>query len=139
MAMVEINWNPDQKTLSGFSEAGMVIMGMLAAPLFYFYYGLEGVGIGLWAAALALRLLGLFRTEWVKPLFLGLTLLTFPIGWVVSHIVLALLFYMLFTPVALVFRLMGRDPLNRRLDPQAETYWEAYNPDRGRERYLRQF
>ena len=35
-------------------------------------------------------------------------IVAFPIGWAVSHIMLAALFYGLFTPVALVFRTIGR-------------------------------
>jgi hypothetical protein len=77
--------------------------------------------------------------RWVKWPFIALSVVTFPIGFVVSHLALAIIYYLVFTPVALVFRLMGRDALRRKLDPQAKSYWEAYNPDRGRERYLRQF
>ena len=53
--------------------------------------------------------------------------LAFPIGWTVSQVILLLMFYGLFTPIGLVFRLIGRDPLHRArrrrrrivLDPQA--------------------
>ena len=37
--------------------------------------------------------------------------LAFPIGWTVSQVMLALMFFGLFTPIGLVFRLIGRDPL----------------------------
>ena len=39
--------------------------------------------------------------------------LAFPIGWTVSQVILLLMFYGLFTPIGLVFRLIGRDPLQR--------------------------
>ena len=75
----------------------------------------------------------------LKPAFVGLSLAAWPVGWVVSSLALGLLYYAVFTPVALVFRLIGRDALSRRFDRQAATYWEPYNPDLGTERYLRQF
>ena len=75
----------------------------------------------------------------LKPVYLGLTLATWPIGWVVSHLALAVVYYGVITPIALVFRLIGRDAMNRRFDRDATTYWEPYDPDRGLDHYLRQF
>ena len=49
--------------------------------------------------------------------------ITYPIGWVVSHVVLAVLFLGVFTPVAVLFRLIGRDALARRRPPDRATYW----------------
>ena len=117
MSLVKINWQPDKKMLGEFSQAGMFFIGMLPFPLAP-YRGPVGPGLAVLVVAGVLR----------------------PIGWVVSHLALGIIYYGIFTPVALVFRLMGRDPLNRRLDRQASTYWEPYEPDRGgKARYLRQF
>jgi hypothetical protein len=44
------------------------------------------------------------------------------LGWVNTRIILGLLFFVMFAPVALLFRLFGRDPLARRLDKSATTY-----------------
>jgi hypothetical protein len=136
--MMPIHWNPDRKTLAEFSEAGMFALGMVAAPLAA-YRGQTKVAVALWGVAMVGRLIGLVRPGWLRPAFLGLSLATWPIGWVVSRVTLGLLFVMVFTPVALVFRLVGRDALNRTIDREAETYWESYRPDRGLDRYLRPF
>jgi hypothetical protein len=66
-------------------------------------------------------------------------IVTWPIGWLISHLMLGAIYFGVFTPVAIVFRLIGRDPLARRFDRQASSYWEAYQPNRGLARYLRQF
>jgi hypothetical protein len=136
--MIPINWKPDRKALGEFAEAGMFALGMVAAPLAYFR-GQPGVAATFWVAAVLMRIIGLARPEWLKPVFLGLTLATWPIGWVVSRLALALLYFAVFTPIALAFRLIGRDALRRKLDRQAKTYWEPYRPNRGLERYLRPF
>ena len=136
--MIPINWTPDRKTLSEFSEAGLFALGMVAAPLAYFR-GHPRLAASFWLLAVALRLVGLARPEWLKPAFLGLTLATWPIGWVVSRVALGLLYFAIFTPIALAFRLVGRDALRRSADPLAKTYWEPYRPNRGLERYLRPF
>ncbi len=48
--------------------------------------------------------------RWV---YIGWMILAFPIGWTVSQVMLAVMFFGLFTPIGLVFRLIGRDPLHR--------------------------
>ncbi len=136
--MIPINWKPDRKTLGEFAEAGMFALGMVAAPLAYFR-GHPQIAATFWVVAVIIRVVGLARPAWLKPVFLGLTLVTWPIGWVVSWVALGLLYFAVFTPIALVFRLMGRDALRRSFDPKAKTYWEPYRPNRGLERYLRPF
>jgi hypothetical protein len=138
MALVSINWAPDRKTLAEFSEFGLFFLGMVAAPMAYFK-GHAAVAAAFWVAAVAGRLLGVAKPEWLRPVFVGLMVATWPIGWVVSHVALGLLFYGVIAPIGLVMRLLGRDPMTRRLDRAAATYWEPYNPDRGMGRYLRQF
>lgn len=147
MSLVKVNWKPDQKILREFSEVWLIFLGMILAPMAYLGWGpfrhLGGpnatAAAVLWGLALAGRLVGWLRPEWMKPAFLGLTLLALPIGLVVSNLTLMIIYYLVFTPVALVFRLIGRDALQRKIDRQAKSYWEEYNPDRGRARYLRQF
>lgn len=138
MAVVKINWSPDQKVLGQFAEFGMFFLGLIAAPLMI-YRGHTTLAVVFWAAAILLRLLSLVKPAWVKPVFIALSVVTWPIGWVISHVALAIVYYGVFTPIGLFFRLIGRDALNRKFDPDAETYWEPYNPDSGPARYLRQF
>jgi hypothetical protein len=47
---------------------------------------------------------------------------------IVSPIVLGTMFYGVFAPIGIVMRLAGRDPMKRRFDPQARTYWEERTP-----------
>jgi hypothetical protein len=138
MALVPINWTPDRTTLRQFAEFGMFVLGMVLAPL-ALWRGQTPAAIAFWVAAVVLRGVGLARPSWLRPVFVGLTALTWPIGWVVSHAALALTYYLVITPMALVFRIVGRDALQRRSNRRSATYWEAYDPDRGLERYLRQF
>ena len=138
MSLLPINRNPDRKTLAEFSEFSLFFLGMVFAPLSY-VRGRPTAAALFWVAAVAIRLVGAARPEALRGLFVGLMLATAPIGWVVSHLALGLLYYGVITPIGLVFRLLGRDLLNRRFDPAATTYWEPYNPDRGLGRYLRQF
>jgi hypothetical protein len=44
------------------------------------------------------------------------------LGWINTRIILGLVFFTMFAPVALVLRIFGKDPLHRKLDEKAETY-----------------
>jgi len=136
--LAKIDWNPDRALLASFSQWGLFFLGMVACPL-ALYRGHVTAAIVFWVLAVALRGLAFVRPQWLKPVYVGLMLVSFPIGWVVSHVTLAVIYYLVFTPVALLFRLIGRDALERQFDRQATTYWEPYRPDQGLARYLRQF
>ena len=49
-------------------------------------------------------------------------LISHVVGWINTRVVLSLVFYFVFTPVALVMRLIGRDTMQRKFEPDAATY-----------------
>jgi multisubunit Na+/H+ antiporter MnhG subunit len=73
------------------------------------------------------------------PIYVGLSVVAYPIGLVLANVILGALFYGLITPVGLVFRLMGRDSLQRKFEPEARTYWEQSKKNRSLESYFKQF
>ncbi|MDA1131878.1 MAG: SxtJ family membrane protein [Proteobacteria bacterium] len=50
------------------------------------------------------------------------------LGKVTTPIVLGLLFFATVTPTAILFRLLGKDPLRLKMDPGAATYWIVRDP-----------
>jgi hypothetical protein len=50
------------------------------------------------------------------------------LGRVVSPVVLGALLYLVVTPVGLLQRLFGRDPLHLKWDRDAKTYWQFRRP-----------
>jgi len=83
--------------------------------------------------------LGLARPRALRPLFVGWMMLAFPIGLLVSHVALAVMFYGLVTPLALVFRLAGRDPLALKWSRDARSYWQPKPEPTDVRRYFKQF
>ena len=73
------------------------------------------------------------------PIYVGLTVLAYPIGFVLSYLIMGFLFFVMITPLGLFFRLVGRDPLERAFDPEATTYWADPRPRRAKGSYFRQF
>src|SRR4051794_26990665 len=90
------------------------------------------------ARAAVVGVVGAIRPGGARLPFLALFLLTFPIGWVVSQVVLATLFYLVFTPVGIAFRLAGRDALALR-PTDRPSHWLPRQPTTDAGRYFRQF
>ncbi len=47
---------------------------------------------------------------------------------IVNPIVMGLLFFTTMVPIGLILKALGKDPLNRRFDPDAESYWIPRDP-----------
>jgi len=145
--LVELDWNPDRRTLRQFGWIALVGFGGLALLAWQewliFAFGLGSarpwVAGGLASLGLVAACLGLVAPAANRPLFLGIALLTFPIGFVLSYVIMGLLFYAVIAPVGLLLRLAGKDPMARRLEPESPSYWADARPARPRESYFRQY
>lgn len=87
-----------------------------------------------WTASTVLVVLGVvalaagFRPAWFRSFYrVGMTIGAV-IGQVTGWILLTLFFLLALTPMALVFRLLGKDPLSLRWDKSAKTYWRTAKP-----------
>ena len=63
----------------------------------------------------------------------------YPIGWTISILLLGSIYFLVVTPIGILMRLFGRDPLSRKFEPGSETYWTPHRPDQTGGRYFRQF
>jgi hypothetical protein len=138
MRWADIPFDASHRTLRQFAGLWVLFVGGLA---WYWGYWREFTTVGWVLAVLALTIgpLGLVWPAAIRPIWIGLLTLTFPIGWVVSHILLGVVYYGMFTPLSLFFKLIGRDLLTRRRPPQAETYWVPKPAVTDPRRYYRQF
>jgi len=68
------------------------------------------------------------RAELLAPLKRAWMRLGELLNRVVSPIVMALIFFAVFTPVGLVMRAFGRDALSLRYEPKADSYWKRREP-----------
>jgi hypothetical protein len=81
----------------------------------------------------------------IPPLFRGIYSFwigfSIVLGYFVSRILLTLVFLIVVTPTGLIMRALGKDPMERKLDPNATTYWQRkeQESDTSIERYERQF
>jgi hypothetical protein len=97
--------------------------------------GYVWIGVGL-ALGFCRLIPPLFRT--IYHFWVGLSVV---LGYFVSRILLSIIFFLVMTPTGFIMRLMGKDPMDRRMDPAAATYWSqrTQEPDTSIERYEKQF
>jgi hypothetical protein len=139
MALMEVEWHPSPRQLRVFGVSGLAA-SIVAAAVLHWVWGVGNV----WVAIVPMVGLGIFLCSLISQtatrlLYVGLTLVVMPIGLVVSFLLLAAFYFVMLTPLALVFRLIGRDALRRRYEPDVGTYWVPHQPTEQMERYLHQF
>ena len=82
---------------------------------------------------------GWFRPAVIRPVFLALMIVAMPIGWIVGELILLTVFFGVVWPVGLLQRVLKRDPLQLKIDPSTESYWQPKQQPRGPRDYYRQF
>jgi len=134
----DIPFDPPLRTLRQFAGLWLVFFGAWGVHQ-ALIRGHAKAGLILGVAALSVGLTGLIRPAAIRPIYVGWMVLAFPIGWTVSQVMLAIMFFGLFTPIGLVFRLLGRDPLERAARPELESYWTPKPAPADPRRYFKQF
>jgi hypothetical protein len=100
----------------------------------------RGESLRPWAIALATVLIGL-GLVWPRSLALAHQLwmrIGHVLGWINTRIILGVVYYVLFTPLGLAIRVLGRDPMRRIFTPETESYRIPRSP-RPSNHLLRQF
>jgi hypothetical protein len=139
MGVVQINRQPTRRQLRQF---GFIWMGFvaLAGLVAIFKFHAPELARFLWLAAVVVPVIGWLSPRFMRWVFLGMSYLGWPIGIVVSHVVLAIVYYLVLTPIGLMTRLFGYDSMKTRFDREAATYWTERSPAAtGTQRYFRQF
>jgi Saxitoxin biosynthesis operon protein SxtJ len=138
MALIDKNREPTTRELRIFGIL-LTIFGGLLGGLMLYRTGSWLIATVIWTVAFffcafyyavpAARYI-VYRT-WMAAVY--------PIGWLISHTLLASIYYLMITPIGLVMRLGGRDPLQRELDRSTTTYWIPSTTPENTRRYFQQF
>ncbi len=136
MSLIRIEKNPTSRQLLVFGVAWLVFFGLWGAACRL--KGRPALAEVLWVAAAAVPLAGAVSRSVLRHAYVGMSYATYPVGFVISHIVLALLYFLALTPIGLTMRLLGRDPLSRKFEPGAESYWKPREKTKPAESYFNQ-
>lgn len=138
MRWSDIPFHPSDRMLRQFGLLGLTFLGVMG--LWHGYrHGLTPATLALVGAGLLAGGLGTFAPRLLRPVFVAWMVLAFPIGWTISQLVLLFVYYAILTPMGLVMRLLGRDALRLRLDPNQTTFWIPKPATHDVRRYYRQF
>jgi hypothetical protein len=111
---------------------GLLVGGIFALiglwPLIW-----RGEDLRLWAmiATAILVLPAVVYPMSLKLIYRGWMAIGDVLGRINTRIILSIIFYGVFTPVAMVMRLRGKDPMRRGWDPNLESYREVREPRPG--------
>ena len=123
MALIEVDWNPKRRQLRQFAGLFVIFAGVLGT-LAWFGDRPAWVAPTFWAVGALVGLLGLAAPPAVRPVWVAMMAVALPIGFVVSTILMTVIFFLVLTPTGFVMRLAGYDPM--RKDTAAgrhESFW----------------
>ncbi|HKG62271.1 MAG TPA: SxtJ family membrane protein [Pyrinomonadaceae bacterium] len=132
-----VKWRPDARELRRFAIAmliGFFVLGALSA------WRARGIGTGsivLWSIGVTLAVAA-FVPKLGRIAYLAVYLPTSIIGYVVSNVMLALMFFLVITPLGFILKLTGKDLLQQRRQKR-ETQWTPVKEIKNEDSYYRQF
>lgn len=82
----------------------------------------------------------LIKPSVLKPIYIVLMRVGSVMGWIISRLILMIIFYFLFTPMGLIIRLLRIDLLDRKIGRRKESYWREKEKNvSGQSGYEKQF
>jgi len=116
-----VNTQPDKQELRKF---GLIFAGMFILVFVLLLPWIWGKPAPMWAwiVAAVFAASGLLVPMALGPVYRLWMKIGHVLGWVNTRIILGLVFFLIFAPVALFFRLLGKDILKQRLDASASSY-----------------
>ena len=119
---------------------GLLVGGVFALLGLLFLARGKAIYPWLLTPGLVLVTLGTIAPRTLKYIYLVWMGLALVLGFVVSHVILTVFFFLVVTPIGLIARLAGKDFLRLKLDRQAKSYWIPREHKRKAvEEYERQF
>jgi len=138
MKWSDVPFQPNEKILRQFAVGWLVFFLSFGAHQ-YLARGHHQVGLAVGLMAVLVGGLGLVRPAVLRWLFVSWMVLAFPIGWFISQLMLLMMFYIIITPVALLFRFRGRDLLSLRATRCRASFWRPKETPRDVQSYFRQY
>ena len=127
----------DKKELKKFGYVIGVFLGLLALLLFW-----KDKSSAIYFAYISgsILFLGIVYPIALKPLYISWMSFAVVLGFFMTRLILSLLFILVFTPAGIAIRLLGKDPLDQKIEKQKSSYWikrdrKPYNPDSTEKQY----
>ena len=143
MALIDVNWKPGSRELRQFAALFVVFavgFGTAFKLLPGFFDNVPSwAPLALWVAGGVVGLFGLLFPKGALPIYIVMMAVALPVGMVVSTVLMIVIFFLVLTPVGMVMRIVGYDPMHRKFDRSASSYWIEREADIEPSRYFRQY
>lgn len=110
----------DKKELKKFGYVIGIFLGLLAVLLFWKD---KSPAVYLAYISGSILFLSVVYPLALKPIYITWMSFAVVMGFVMTRVLLSLLFVIIFTPAGLVIRLLRKDPLNQKIEKQKSSYW----------------
>ena len=137
MALIEIH-HPSRRDIRVFGLVLALFFGLIGSLVWWKSGSLETPKV-LWVIGGILAIVYYAVPRLRLVMYYGWMKLIYPVGWIISHLVLLIFYYLVLTPIGLIMRAFGRDLMRRRFEGDASTYWVEHHLDSDPARYFRQF
>ena len=141
MTESKIYWGVEVPQRVDLRKFGLVMAAVLGLVSGYLWYkdAMDPAQV-VFSVAAGFLIVGLVLPVVLTPIYFPWMWLARILAFVNTHLLLGFVFYTLFTFIGLGMRLLGRDPLDRKILPDSDSYWQRReSPLLSREHYLRQF
>ena len=135
MTLFEINRSPSDRQLQQFGLICLFLLPLLG----WFAHATAEQLLLLTLIGIAVVSLAWIWPTLLRPVFVAVLMLTAPIGMVLAELSLLAIYLGVFLPIGLVFRLLGRDALQLKIDRQAKSYWQDKSEPKDASAYYRKF
>lgn len=105
-------------------EFGLVVGGVLCALGIWLWWRGRGSFPYFLAPGIFLVITGALIPWVLKPLQKAWMTLAILLGWVMTRVLMTVLFFLAITPIGLILRLAGKDLLDQKLEPKKPSYWK---------------
>lgn len=134
--MIDLNFKPTPRQLRQFAATAAVAIPVIS----WLWIGFQPQLLATIAIPTWIVLgIGAAIPSLLRYPFIGLSVLFYPIGLVVSEALLLIMFFLIVLPAGLIFRLSGKDTLQRRKKQQANSYWFDKETPKDVGRYFKQY
>lgn len=139
MSLIDINWRPEKSDLRKFGLIAIVVLGIISFLLRFVFHTEATLPAVLFTAGLCIFIISLISAKATRIIYLAMTLAALPVGIVINVLLMGVFYFLILTPLGLVFRAFGRDVLNREFDVKADSYWVKRQRNKTPESYFHQF
>jgi hypothetical protein len=117
--------NTDKKALRKF---GLTMATVFAVIFLFLIFRHKVVSSRFLFLSLLFLGAGFVHPASLRLLYIAWMKLAFVLGWMNTRLILTVMFYLVFTPIAIILKVMRKDLLDRKIERERHSYWLKKNP-----------